>query len=133
MSKETTILPIGTKLIVTSQKYGHKFDIGEEVIIIEIDDNTIPSYECRNSKGDEWFMSEGEFSLVPTLWDGWIATEKEMPPEAMEAQQILMVLSFEKSEPLVICGIWKDGKFHCCETNNVYPNVSHWSCLPKFE
>lgn len=64
------------------------------------------------------------------LWAGWISTEKELPSDDMDGEQILMCLDFQKSESLVLCGVWKDGQFHCLDTDDVYENVGHWACLP---
>jgi len=66
----------------------------------------------------------------PVLWSGWISTEKELPSEDNDAQQILLCLHFQKSESLVLCGLFKNGQFHCLETDCVYNNVSHWAYLP---
>lgn len=65
----------------------------------------------------------------PVLWAGWISTEKELPSDEMDGEQILMVLTYKLSEPLVICGYWEGG-FHNLETGDYYDNVSHWAYLP---
>ena len=65
----------------------------------------------------------------PVLWAGWISTEKELPSDEMDGEQVLMVLTYKSSEPLVICGYWEDG-FYSLETGDYYDNVSHWAYLP---
>lgn len=66
----------------------------------------------------------------PVLWAGWISTEKQLPSDEMDGEQILMCLDFQNSESLVLCGVWKDCQFHCLDTDDVHENVGHWACLP---
>ena len=66
----------------------------------------------------------------PVLWAGWIPTEKELPSDDMDGEQILLCLDFYKSESLVLCGVWRGGQFHSLETDDVYENVGHWAYLP---
>lgn len=81
------------------------------------------------STNDE-LKNETANGTKPVLWAGWISTEKELPSDEMDGEQILMCLDFQKSESLVLCGVWKDGQFHCLDTDDVYENVGHWACLP---
>lgn len=76
------------------------------------------------------FKNETPDDAKPVLWAGWISTEKELPSDDVEGEQILMSLDYDNSESLVLCGVWKDGEFHCLDTDDVYYNVGHWAYLP---
>lgn len=76
--------------------------------------------------------TEAHTNTTPVLWTGWISVENELPSHEMNGEQIILCLDYQKTEPLVLCGVWKDNEFHCLETDDVFDNVSHWTHLPKY-
>lgn len=75
--------------------------------------------------------TEAHTNTTPVLWTGWISVKNELPSHEMNGEQIILCLDYQKTEPLVLCGVWKDSEFHCLETDDVFGNVSHWAHLPK--
>ena len=71
--KEIKVTPqfkVGDKVKVLDEVYGHKFNIGQVVEIVEIcydeellNDKTY-NYECRSDEGDVWYLDDVEIELV---------------------------------------------------------------------
>jgi hypothetical protein len=97
------------------------------------------SADCGKFGTDELF-DEYEFTVKEllsilqnqSLWPGWISTEKESPSDEMDGEQILMRLDYQQSGSVVLCGVWKNGQFHCLDTDDVYENVVQWAYLPTY-
>lgn len=53
---------IGAKIQITKCIYGHEYEIGEVVTIIdhEEENNQTTSWLCRNVHGKEWYINEEE-------------------------------------------------------------------------
>lgn len=52
---------VGDKVIVTNIKYGHDFEIGEEIELVR--ENQYINWTCQGLGGSTWNLMEDEFKL----------------------------------------------------------------------
>ena len=67
LNKISTEYRVGDKLKITSNTYDHEFDLGEEVVIIDVlynYDDTISYFSKSLVDGDRWYVHEGEFEQL---------------------------------------------------------------------